>query len=217
MSIIASQGLQLAIAGTFGTQFTISALTNASEGVATLSASHGIIVGDVFEVTSGWKRLNQRVVRAKTVATNDVTLEGISTVDSPVGSYPSGEGVGTGREISAWTTISQLLPDVSVSGGGFRTTDITEIDDIRAKQLPTLAEAVSLTFKYHWDASLSWRATVEAAARAGAAYPFRLLKGSTKLYGNAYWGYNSEPSIENGVLVGSITLSSVADIVTYTT
>lgn len=215
MSVIASQGLQFAIASTFGTQFTISAITNASEGVATLSSSHGVIVGDVIEITSGWKRLTSRVVRAKTVATNDVTLEGIST--SSTSDYPAGEGIGTGREITAWTNISQLLPDVSASGGGFRRADITELDDIRVKELPILAEGVTLTFQYHWDASLAWRSVVEAAARTGSPVPFRLTKGTTKLYGNAYWGYNSEPSVSNGVLVGSIELSSVADIVTYTT
>lgn len=215
MAVIASQGLQLAIASTFGTQFNITALTNAAEGVATLSASHGIVVNDILEVTSGWRRLTQRVVRAKTVATNDVTLEGINT--SSTADYPAGEGVGTGREITAWTTISQLLPDVSVSGGGFRRVDITQIDDIRVKELPILAEGVTLTFSYHWDAALPWRSVVEAAARSGNPTPFRLTKGTTRLFGNAYWGYNSEPSIANGVLVGSIELSSVADIVTYTT
>jgi hypothetical protein len=215
MAIIAAQGLQLAIASTFGTQFTVSAISNASEGVATLSASHGVIVGDLIELTSGWKRLNGRVVRAKTVSTNDVTLESINT--SSTTDYPATEGVGTGREITAWTSISQLLPDVNVSGGGFRRSDITEIDDVRVKELPILAEAVVLSFSYHWDPSLAWRSTVETASRAGTQYPFRITKGSYKIYGNGYWGYNAEPRIENGVLVGSIELSLVADSVTYTT
>jgi hypothetical protein len=108
MAVIAAQGLQLSIASAFGSQFTISALTNASEGVATLSASHGVTVGDLIEITSGWKRLNQRVVRAKTVATNDVTLESVNTTSTT--DYPAGEGVGTGREITTWTSISQLTP-----------------------------------------------------------------------------------------------------------
>jgi len=217
MAVIASQGLQLAIASTFGTQFTITAISNANPGVATHSASHGVAVNDVFEITSGWRRLTQRVVRASAVATNDVTLEGINTLDSPAGTYPSGEGIGTGREITAFTSISQLLPDVSVSGGGFRRVDITQIDDIRVKELPILAEGVTLTFSYHWDPALPWRPVVEAAARSGNPTPFRLTKGSTRLFGNAYWGYNSEPSIANGVLVGSIELSSVSDVTTYTT
>jgi hypothetical protein len=215
MAVIAAQGLQLSIASAFGSQFTISALTNASEGVATLSASHGVTVGDLIEITSGWKRLNQRVVRAKTVATNDVTLESVNTTSTT--DYPAGEGVGTGREITTWTSISQLTPDISVSGGGFRRADITQIDDIRVKELPILAEAVTLTFNYFWDAALPWRSAVETAARSGQPYPFRIVKGSTKIYGNAYWGYSSEPSVQNGVLVSSIELSAVADSITYTT
>jgi hypothetical protein len=215
MAVIAAQGLQLSIASAFGSQFTISALTNASEGVATLSASHGVTVGDLIEITSGWKRLSQRVVRAKTVATNDVTLEDVNTTSTT--DYPAGEGVGTGREITTWTSISQLTPDISVSGGGFRRADITQIDDIRVKELPILAEAVVLTFSYFWDAALPWRSAVETAARSGTPYPFRIVKGSTKIYGNGYWGYSSEPSVQNGVLVSSIELSAVADSITYTT
>lgn len=215
MAVISSQGLQLSIASTFGTQFTVSAISNATEAVATLSAGHGVVVNDIIELTSGWKRLTQRVVRVKTLATNDATLELVNT--SATADYPAGEGIGTGREITAWTSISQLLPDVNVSGGGFRRADITQIDDIRVKELPILAEAVTLTFSYFWDPTLSWRSTVETAARSGTVYPFRLVKGSYRIFGNGYWGYNSEPSIQNGVLVGTIELSAVADSITYTT
>ena len=41
--------------------------------------------------------------------------------------------------------------------------------------------------------------------------------GTTKIYGAGYWGYNSVPSIQNGVLVSSIELSLVSDVTTYTT
>ena len=47
MAVIKSQGLQLAIGSTLGTQFTVSALSNANPGVATLSASHGVAVNDI--------------------------------------------------------------------------------------------------------------------------------------------------------------------------
>lgn len=215
MAVIKSQGLQLAIGSTLGTQFTVSAISNANPGVATLSASHGVTINDIILLSSGWKRLNERVVRASAVATNDVTLEGINT--SATADYPSGEGIGTGREVTAFTTISQLLPDVGVSGGGFRRSDITQIDDLRAKEIPILAEATSLTFSYFWDSSLSWLSAVESASRAGSVTPFRITIGTTKIYGAGYWGYNSVPSIQNGVLVSSIELSLVSDVTTYTT
>jgi hypothetical protein len=215
MAVIAAQGLQLSIASAFGSPFTISAITNASEGVATLSASHGVTVGDLIEITSGWKRLNQRVVRAKTVATNDVTLERVNTTSTT--DYPAGEGVGTGREITTWTNISQLTPDISVSGGGFRVAEITQLDDVRVKEKPILAEAVTLTFNYFWDPALPWLSAVETAARSGQTYPFRIVAGAAKIYGNAYWGYSSEPSVQNFLMVSSIQLSAQADSITYTT
>ena len=110
-----------------------------------------------------------------------------------------------------------LLPAVGGSGGGFPRTDITELDDVRTKEIPILAEATSLTFSYHWDSALAWLSTVEAASRAGSVTPFRITIGTTKIYGAGYWGYNSVPSIQNGVLVSSIELSLVSDVTTYTT
>src|ERR1044071_9930324 len=105
MTAQVSQGSQVAIASTYGSGFTVSAITNASEGVATLSSSHGVTVGDIFELSSGWDLLDKRLARAKAVATNDVTLESIDT--SSTNMYPAGQGTGTGREITAWTSITQ--------------------------------------------------------------------------------------------------------------
>ena len=66
MSALRTVGLQLAIASTYGASKSMTAVSNASTGVATLASSHGIVLGDVMEMTSGWKRLNNRIVRAPT-------------------------------------------------------------------------------------------------------------------------------------------------------
>ena len=63
MSITLATGTQVAIASTYGTGFTITAISNANPAVATLSAAHGVVVNDLIEITSGWDRLNGRVVR----------------------------------------------------------------------------------------------------------------------------------------------------------
>ena len=212
-NILKSQGLQLAIASTFGAAKAMSAFGNANPAVATLEASHGVLVADIIEITSGWKRATGRVARVSAVATNDVSLEGINT--SSTDDYPATEGTGTIREITGWTTVSQLLPDIQVSGGGFRFQDVTEVDDVRAKQIPILAEATTLTFKFHYYPTLAWLSTVEAAARAGLSVPYRMSIGAARLYGNAFFGYNGEPTIEGGVFVGTITLATTADSITY--
>jgi len=216
MAKVKLQGSQLAIASTFGASKAMSAVTNANPGVATLEAAHGIIVGDVFEITSGWSLLNNRVIRAAAVATNDVDLEGVSTTSTS--DYPAGEGTGTIREVTAWTNITQLRPDVSVSGGGTRKTEVTEIPDRRAVQLPILIEAVALEFKAHWDPTLTWFPVLTAASDAAAQTPFRwILPGSRTIYGNAFWSFNEEPTPEGGVLVATISLDLTAKSITYTT
>ena len=126
MAITLATGTQVAIASTYGTSVAMSAITNASEAVATLAAAHGVVVGDFLEVTSGWDLLTGRLVRVKTVVTNDVTFEAINT--SSVTNYPAGTGVGSIRRITAWTSITQIQ-GLSTSGGDQSFADITTITD----------------------------------------------------------------------------------------
>jgi hypothetical protein len=135
MSITKTAGTQFAIGSTYGTQFTVTGITNANPGVATLSASHGVIVGDFIELTSGWDLANGRIFRASAVATNDVTLEGFNTSDTS--KYPAGTGTGTGREITAWTTLSQISPDFGVAGGEQNFADTTFVSNLIRTQIPT--------------------------------------------------------------------------------
>jgi hypothetical protein len=215
MSIYKSQGLQLAIASTFGTSVNMTALTNATEGVATLAASHGVAVADIIEVTSGWRRLTGRVVRAKTVVTNDVTLEGVNTTSTT--NYPTGEGTGTVREISAWTSLSQVRRNLTSGGGGFEQDDITMIDDVRVKNRPGLAQPATLDLVAFFDPALAWVSVVRTAAQGGSPVPFRMtLSGGQKIYGNAYWGFNEEPGIQDNSLVYQLQLTMDADSITYT-
>ena len=98
MSVRVPNGSIVAIASGYGASKAMSALSNADPGVATLEASHGIATGEYMEVTSGWGRLSGKVVRAGTVATNSVPLEGIDTTLTSI--YPAGGGTGSVREIT---------------------------------------------------------------------------------------------------------------------
>ncbi len=217
MAIYKVQGSSLAIGSAFGATKAMSAVSNAAEAVATLEAAHGIAVNELFHVvSSGWQRMNDRVFRAKAVATNDVTVEGFNTTSTS--DYPAGEGVGTVREISTWTPITQLLSDISSSGGGFRKSEVTQLNDIRVRQITTLAEAVVLQFKFHFDPALPWYNTVLAAARSGNSFPYRITYPSgAKEYGSAIWGMNSQGVPENGVLVGTLDLDVQSDSTIYLT
>jgi hypothetical protein len=215
MAVRKLQGMTLAFGTTLAASKQMTAVSNANPGVATLEASHGVVLGDVMLVTSGWPRLNQRVIRAGTVATNNVNLDGINTTSTV--DYPAGEGVGSIQEISAWTSMTQIRFDGIQSGGGgnFERQDITEVSDTRRRNIPTLAQAIDLTFTFNWDANLAWFATLLALARAGTLTPYRWVVGGATIYGSAHLGMQAEPEPQNGILVGRLALSVDSDSTVY--
>lgn len=157
MAVTRLNGAVVEFGSAYGATKNMTAITNATEAVATLEAAHGVAQGEYFEVlTSGWERLQHRVARAKTVNTNDVTLEGIKT--SSTNLYPASQGAGTVREVSTWTTISQVFQDggVVMSGAeqqfdtyGFLSSDLQV-------QEPTTKSPLVATIKVYHDPSLAW-------------------------------------------------------------
>lgn len=107
-------GSILSFGTTLGASKTMSAISNLSEAVATLEAAHGVVENDIIIVTSGWLKLNKRVVRADSVATNDVTLEDINTANTTT--FPPGSGTGSIVEVTAWTQIP-YIKDFAGQGG----------------------------------------------------------------------------------------------------
>ena len=188
-------GSQFAIAATFGTEFTISAVTNATEAVATLSVSHGVVVNDIIVPASGWNGLDKKVARAKTVATNDVTLEGFNSTNTTW--YPAGSGTGTGKEVSTWTSIAGVMQP-SMEGGDLSFYQYLFLDDptFTQKQIPTFRSAMALKFKIADDISKPHYAAILAASQARTEYPLRItLPNGGKLYMNGIWSMNEVPSL----------------------
>jgi hypothetical protein len=99
-------GATFYIASAFGSALTVSALTNASEAVAT-STAHGLSNGDIVEITSGWGRINKRTARVKSVATNTFTLEGIETSNTSF--FPAGTGIGSVRKATTFTQVVNVM------------------------------------------------------------------------------------------------------------
>ena len=113
MAVSLPNGVTFALATAYGAVKAISAITNANPGVAS-AAAHGFSDGDFVEITSGWSRLNNRVVRVDAPTTDAFNVEGINTTSTL--NYPSGTGGGSAREITQWTQISQIM-ELSTSGG----------------------------------------------------------------------------------------------------
>lgn len=216
MAITRSTGTQVAIASTYGSSSNMTAITNATEAVATLAASHGVVVGDFLEVTSGWDRLNGRIVRVKTVVTNDITFEGINTTSTSA--YPAGTGTGSIRRITAWTSITQITSELSVSGGDPQFADITTLTDTIQKQIPTTRTPVQVTLPVFYDPALSWWAPVLAASDAATPTALRMVfSNNSRLVANGYWSLRQVPTVQDSTLRGEISISFFSDPTTYAT
>jgi len=93
MAVSLPNGFTIALATAYGAAKTVTAVTNANPGVATTSIAHGVTTGAFVEVTSGWQKLNSRIVRLAAAAGSAASYEGIDT--SAVANYPIGTGIGS--------------------------------------------------------------------------------------------------------------------------
>lgn len=216
MAITKVVGTGVDIASTYGTSVTMSAITNATEAVATLAAAHGVVAGDYLEITSGWGKLNGRVVRAKTVSTNDVTLELVNT--SSTSDYPAGTGTGSIRRITAWTNITQRTPNFSSNLGQVQFADVTTLDDTEERKLPIRRGSTDLSIPGYFDRSLAWVTTVQAASDSSTPTAIRIrYPNSNKTVGNFYWNLSDVAGIEDNTLRDAIDGTFSAKPITYAT
>lgn len=116
-------GTTFAVATMFAAAKTISAISNAAEAVVS-STAHGLLAGDVVEITSGWGRLNRRVFEVKS-ATTDAFVIAVDTQSQNF--YPVGSSAGTVRKVQTWTQISQIT-GASSSGGDPKTVDYKYVE-----------------------------------------------------------------------------------------
>lgn len=215
MAITLSTGATVSVAKTYATAVTITALTNAAEAVATTGSAHSISVGDYVEVSSGWGRLDKRIVRAKTGTTGStLVMEGVDTTDTS--KYPPGTGTGTCRRITVWSQLSQVK-GISASGGSQNFANITSIEDVVERQVPTTRAAISMTMDVYDDPTLQWYADVSAADAARTPYGLLMaFPNGSKLVSNAYWSLMKVPTMANNeALMSQVTLSYAAEPVRY--
>lgn len=214
MSVSLPNGSLVHIASGYGASKTMSAVSNADPGVATLEASHGVSTGDFIEVTSGWSRLTERIVRAGTVATNDVPLEGIDTSSTTV--YPAGSGVGSIREITGWTQLSQILSSSS-TGGEQQFLEYQFLESDAQKRIPTFKSAAGITLSIADDPTLAGYILAKEANddRLPRALRITLPNGAKLLY-NAYISLAPIPTLTvNEVMAVEVTLSLLSEPTRY--
>lgn len=207
-------GATIAIGSTYGATKSINAFSNANPGVMTLEASHGVVVNDIFEVTSGWSRANGNVYRASVVATNDVSVEGLSTASTTF--FPAGSGTGSIREVTAWTQITQIL-ETTTSGGDQQFVTYSFLDETAEHQIPTVKSPISFQFTIGDDASLAHYAVLAAADADRLQRVVRIiLPSGSPIYFSAYVTLQKTPSLTKNAVMGlRVTMSLINEVTRY--
>lgn len=215
MAFSLPNGATISLGATYGAVKQLSAFSNANPGVATLEASHGIIVGDVFEVTSGWSRANGNVYRASAVATNDVTVEGLNTLNTSM--FAPGSGSGSIREVTAWQQITQVL-DLNTSGGEQQFATYSPLEDDAEHQIPTVKSPILIKMKIGDDASLPHYAVLSAADADRQPRVLRImLPSGSPIYFSAYVTLQKTPTLTKNEVMGlEVTLSLINQVTRYT-
>jgi hypothetical protein len=204
MSVSLPNGITLALATAYGSNISVSAVTNANPAVCT-AAGHGLVNGDLVEFTSGWAKANNRIYRVS-LASTTFALEGLDTSSTTL--FPAGSGTGTVRKLTTLTQISQIL-DISSSGGDMQFANYSFLENDYETQLPTQASAQSITISVADDQTLAGYIALKAAAQTRALTGLKatLPNGSILLY-NGYVSFDETPSMtKNQVMACKGTFS----------
>jgi hypothetical protein len=186
----------VAIASVYGVSKNMTAVSNLNPAVATLEATHGIIVGDIMEMSSGWPDLDDRILRCSVLSTNDVTLEGYNATNTST--HPATGGVGTIREITTFTPLAQILT-IATEGGEPRYLDYQFLNELRQRRIPLSKAPLNLTITLADDITLAQQATVRAAEATRLPTALRLtLPNNSKIFLNGYVSMGDMPGINTG-------------------
>lgn len=213
MAVRLPNGVAIALATAYGAAIPLTAVSNANPAVAA-AAAHGLADNDIVVVTSGWSKLNDRAVRVNAPSANDFQLEGIDT--SSLTAYPAGTGVGSVKEVTAFTQISQIL-DLTTSGGEMQFTTYSFLENDFETQLPTQASAQSLSMTIADDPALAGYQALKAAAESRDVRVLKLtMPDQSILLYNGYVSFNETPSMQKGQVMGvTATFSLLSRPVRY--
>lgn len=214
MGVKLPNGATLEIASEYGSKKTISALTNANPAVAT-STAHGLENNDYVEVSSGWGRLNDRIVKVAGADTDTFSMDGYDA--SNVSSNPAGTGIGSVREITGWTQIPQIV-DFSTSGGEMQYTSYSFLESDSESQIPTQNSAKSITIEIADDPLLPCYAVLKEASDTREKRALRLkLPGGSEIVYNGYVSFSDTPTMKkNELMTVTATFSLASQPLRYT-
>jgi hypothetical protein len=200
-------------AATYDAVQAFTAISNASEAVATVTGST-IAAGDIVLLSSGWSKLDNKVVRVKAATATAVTLEAIDTSDVLI--FPAGGGVGSMKKILTWVQIPQIT-DLAFSGGDQNYLDVVFLEDDQGKQIPTDRAATSMTLTIADDPVKPFNAVLMKADAGKQVQAARLvLPGNDQLLYGTYTSFSKQPAVSrSNLLTRTVNLALQADPTRY--
>ncbi len=210
MAVSLPNGVVFAIAKTKAAPAVMSALTNATDAVATVAGST-IATNDIVIVQSGWSNINERV--AKVGATSK--LLGIDTSDTT--QFPSGMGAGKLIKVSEWQQVTQVISS-ETSGGDQQFATYSFLENDFETQIPTRTSPVVLTLSIADDDTLPGYIALKKAADGKETQVVRaMLPNGATLYYHAYISVNETPSMtKDQVMAIGVTISLIVRPTRYT-
>jgi len=191
-------GATFEIASAYGTAIPFTVLSNANPAVAT-AVAHGLAEGDIIAVNSGWTRLDGRAVRVADITSGTFALGGVNTTS--VQQYPAGSGVGSAREVTSFTEISQIT-ELNSTGGDQQFLTFGFLADDDDRQMPTTKNPITLTITVADDPSKPYVDVCEAADDDKQARVLRLnLPGGSSIVYNGYVSITSTPTMSRNNLM----------------
>ncbi|NWD74837.1 phage tail protein [Pseudomonas gingeri] len=202
-------------AATYEAPLAFSAATNATEAVLTVAGAD-LDAGDIVLLTSGWSKLDSKVVRVKTATANAITLEGVDTTDTQV--YPVGSGAGTMKKVITWVLIPQIT-DVAFSGGEQNYLDVAFLENNQGKQIPTDESAAKMVLTLADDPTQDFNKVLLKADAGKQVEAARLnLPGNDTLLYGTYTSFSKQPAVSrNNLLTRTVSLALQAEPTRYLT
>lgn len=173
------RNVRIEVSKTETTAKTVSAITQASPGVAT-STSHGLADGSVgyFNAVTGMVNLEGQAARVDAPVTNTFNLEGINTTNYPAFT------AGTFVPVSVWSTLSRAAA-YDIGGGGADPIDTTVLLDTIRQNANGLLDAQTVKIDLKLDTTDEEALTLVRAAALSQAYlvyRITLSDGSQRIF-----------------------------------
>jgi len=205
--------MSVQVESTKATALTVSGITKASPGVATITDSPIVVAnGDivVFTISAGMVELDGQAVRVANVSGDTFELESLDTTDY------STFTAGTVEIVDAWHTLAGAQ-NISMPDPAPNKIDITTLIDKTKQNTYGLPESPDGTIAGIYDPLNAGVVEIKTATKANETRVFRVnwAGGQYTVFNANVSGGSGFDLQQNGVATSSIAFTPVKDVIDY--